>query len=88
MLRPLLVQDKLELQPEQRRHMVNLRQHFLQSLAECHDSREAICSGLQQVILLPVWHATPHTCKGHASVTSLYSEDTVVLHTIFNFWGK
>ncbi|KAL3162112.1 hypothetical protein ABBQ32_009825 [Trebouxia sp. C0010 RCD-2024] len=42
------VTDKLELQPEQRRHMISLRQHFLQSLRECHDSREAICLGLQQ----------------------------------------
>lgn len=28
--------------------MISLRQHFLQSLRECHDSRESICLGLQQ----------------------------------------
>ena len=55
MVMSLLLQDKLELQPEQRRQMVNLRQHFLQSLTECHDSREAICLGLQQVTVLPTF---------------------------------
>ena len=51
MVMPSFLQDKLELQPEQKRQMVNLRQHFLQSLTECHDSREAICLGLQQVTI-------------------------------------
>lgn len=60
MVMPLLLQDKLELQPEQRLQMVNLRQHFLQSLTECHESREAICLGLQQVSLLPSWFVTQH----------------------------
>ena len=60
MVMPLLLQDKLELQPEQRLQMVNLRQHFLQSLTECHESREAICLGLQQVSLLPSCFVTQH----------------------------
>lgn len=42
------VTDKLELRPEQRQEMANLREHFLQALAECHEAREAICLGLQK----------------------------------------
>ena len=44
------LQDKLELRPEQRQEMANLREHFLQTLAECHEAREAICLGLQKVM--------------------------------------
>lgn len=42
------VTDRLELRPEQRREMINLRTHFLQSLADCHEARQAICLGLQK----------------------------------------
>ena len=43
------LQDRLDLRPEQRQEMTNLREHFLHSLAECHEAREAICLGLQKV---------------------------------------
>ncbi|KAL0038895.1 hypothetical protein WJX77_000929 [Trebouxia sp. C0004] len=42
------VTDRLELRSEQKQEMANLRKHFLQSLNECHEAREGICSGLQQ----------------------------------------
>ncbi len=44
-----ILQDRLELRSEQKQEMANLRKHFLQSLHECHEAREVICSGLQQV---------------------------------------
>ena len=37
----MLVSGQLELQSDQRQQMINLRQHFLQSLADCHKCREA-----------------------------------------------
>ena len=43
------LQDRLELRSEQKQEMANLRKHFLQSLHECHEAREVICLGLQQV---------------------------------------
>ena len=44
-----ILQDRLELRSEQKQEMANLRKHFLQSLHECHEAREVICLGLQQV---------------------------------------
>ena len=44
-----ILQDRLELRCEQKQEMANLRKHFLQSLHECHEAREGICLGLQQV---------------------------------------
>ena len=58
-----LLQDRLELQPEQRREMINLRTHFLQSLAECHEARQAICLGLQKVSYALWQAAATYACS-------------------------
>ena len=44
-----ILQDRLDLRSEQKQEMANLRKHFLHSLSECHEAREVICLGLQQV---------------------------------------
>ena len=52
-----MAQDLLELEPDQKRDMLNLHVRFLQKLEDNRNRRRDICVGLQQVYI----HAMPHS---------------------------
>ena len=77
-----MAQDLLDLEPDQRRDMLNLHARFLQKLEDNRNRRRDLCVGLQQVCTHASLQSVWHPCSNSLKVVDATAGHTVIQHSI------